>query len=129
MKPAALICLALAVFDLALGGMAVWKPLLYAHLFHPNLAAPPLDFIARTGVIWLFFGVVEALAAWKRNPVWFFAVGLFRLMEVPADVIYATMAIGTSLLSRCALFFAPLINLPVGVYLVTRIRVVERKSD
>lgn len=122
MRRAAIICLALSLFDLALGGMAVWKPLLYARFFHPDLAAPPLDFIARTGAIWLFFGVIEALAAWKQDPVWFFAVGLLRLMEVPADFVYATMAIGTPLAPRCVLFFAPFINFPLGVYLVTRIR-------
>lgn len=116
------ICIALSIFDFALGGVAVWQPKLYARIFHPGLADVPVDFIARTGMTWLFFGVVEAIAAWKRKPLWFFAVGLLRLMDVPADVAYATLARGASLMSRSAIFFAPLFNLAVGIYLVSRIR-------
>lgn len=119
---AAWLCIALSLFDFALGGVAVWRPQLYAQIFHPGLADVPVDFIARTGMTWLFFGVIEAIAAWKRRPLWFFAVGLLRLMDVPADVAYATLARGASLPSRSAIFLAPLFNLAAGIYLVSRLR-------
>jgi hypothetical protein len=112
-----LLCLLLGVFDLALGGTALFSPQTYADLFHPNLSDPPVDFIARTGCLWLFFAGVEIFAFYKRTALWFFAVGLLRLMDVPADLVYGTLAAGASSLSRAAIYLAPVFNLVSGIFL------------
>jgi hypothetical protein len=119
---ARVICLALAVFDLLLGGGAVLMPRNYASLFHPYLAEPPVDFIVRTGFIWLFFCFAETVAGTRKTVSsrarWFFIVGLLRLMDVPADLAYATLAHGAHWLSRAAIYSAPVFNAVVGVFLV-----------
>ncbi|HSA58445.1 MAG TPA: hypothetical protein VLJ37_02015, partial [bacterium] len=110
-----LLCLVLGIFDLALGGTALFSPQTYADLFHPNLADPQIDLIARTGCLWLFFAAVELFAFYKKTPLWFFAVGLLRLLDVPADLVYGTLAAGASPLSRAAIFLAPVFNLVSGI--------------
>jgi len=121
-RMARMVCFGLAVFDLVLGGGAVLFPRVYAALFHPYLSGPPIDFIVRTGFIWLFFCFAQTIAATRKTEDamarWFFIVGLLRLMDVPADLAYATLAQGASFLSRAALFCAPAINATVGIYLV-----------
>lgn len=119
MKPGLrpLLCLVLGLFDLALGGTALFSPQTYADLFHPHLANPPVDFIARTGCLWLFFAAVEFFAFYKKTALWFFAVGLLRLLEVPADLVYGTLAVGATPLSRAAIYFAPAFNLVSGIFL------------
>ena len=113
----AFLCLGLGLFDVLLGATAVFFPRAYAELFHPHLANPPIDFIARTGCLWLFFATVEFFAFYKKTALWFFAVGLLRLLDVPADLVYGTLAAGASALSRAAIFFAPPFNLAAGLYL------------
>ena len=117
-----MVCLGLAVFDLILGGGSVLYPRVYAALFHPYLAEPPVDFIVRTGFVWLFFCLAQTIAGTRRKVEaqvrWFFIVGLLRLMDVPADLAYAHLALGAHWLSRAALYSAPLINATLGGYLV-----------
>jgi hypothetical protein len=119
---ARVLCFNLAVFDLFLGGGTILFPKSYAALFHPLLADPPLDFIVRTGVIWLFFCFAQSVAFTRKTTEarvkWFFIVGILRLMDVPADFAYATLSQGATFLSRAALYSAPPINLAMGIFLV-----------
>lgn len=115
------ICLGLGLFDTLLGGMATISPDTYASIFHPYLADPPKDFIVRTGIIWLFFAASEITAFISRRPErFFFLVGMLRLMDVPADLAYGTLAEGASLFSRIAIYSAPIFNLLSGLYFLRR---------
>ena len=100
-KNGRLICWILVIVDIFLGGTAIFFPLLYSQIFHPELINPPIDFIVRTGVLWLIFALFQLIAAISKEPEkWFFLVGMIRLMEVPADIIYSILAIGSPPLSR-----------------------------
>ncbi len=112
------VCFALVIVDIVLGGSAVFFPQFYAKTFHPNLTQIPVDFIVRTGILWLVFALFQAIAVFSKHPKkWFFAVGIIRLMEVPADIVYGALAMGATLVSRLLIWIAPVVNMIFGVFL------------
>ena len=119
LKNGRVVCWMLVIVDIILGGSAVFFPDLYTSFLHPELIDPPYDFIARTGTLWLVFLVFQAVAATRKRPEkWFFLVGCIRLMEVPADIVYAILAIGATPMSRILILSAPVLNSIFGTYLV-----------
>jgi len=115
-----IVCMVLVVVDLVLGGTAVFFPYSYAEIFHPGLTTPPIDFIVRTGILWLGFAFFQGVAAFSKNPQrWFFVVSILRLMDVPADIIYGILAMGATMISRIMIWSAPLLNTLFGLYLLT----------
>lgn len=120
---------ALCAFDLLLGSIALFAPRWYADIFHPHLADPQFDLIRRMGVIWLMFCAVAAITATRSTrdiTRWFQVLAVLRLMEVPADLLYGTIAEGATWWSRALLYSAPPINLAAGLFLY---RVATRKWD
>jgi hypothetical protein len=120
------LCWALAALDLLLGGSAALFPATYLQLVHPHLPPSkyPVEWVVRTGGLWIVFSIVEAIAA--RSPAaakWFFTVAILRLMEVPADVVYGVLARGASEASRLAIFIAPVANAAAGMYLLAAARI------
>ncbi len=112
------ICLILVIVDLFLGGSSVFFPYFYSELLHPELTNPPIDFIMRTGVLWLVFAFFQFMALISKNPRnWFLIVAAVRLMDVPADVVYGIMAMGATLISRLMILSAPVINTICGIFL------------
>lgn len=113
----------LALFDLALGAQAAFLPDAYLRSMHPWFPqlhpAGPLYLLVRTGALWLFFFLVEALAALapRRRVLLVLIVGALRLMEVPADVAYLATADDLGGFGRAALVVSPIFNLGVGLYL------------
>ena len=72
-KNGRIVCWILVIVDIFLGGIAVFYPLFYAEILHPQLENPPVDFIVRTGVLWLIFAVFQLIAATSKEPEkWFF---------------------------------------------------------
>lgn len=125
-----MICGILVIVDIILGGLAIFFPHFYVQIFHPNLETFPFDFIARTGVLWLIFALIQFIAMISKNPKqWFFTVGLIRLMEVPADIVYGILAIGASLISRLMIFSAPILNFIIGIYLYLLSKNLDSKND
>ena len=113
-----LICWVLVLVDIFLGGSAVFFPYFYAELLHPGLTNPPIDFIIRTGILWLFFMVVQLRAATSKDPKkWFFAVAILRIMDIPADIAYGILALGATTMSQLMILSAPVINTLCGIYL------------
>lgn len=124
-----LICCALVIVDIFLGGMAVFFPYTYASFLHPDLSSPPIDFIIRTGILWLVFMIFQVIAAITKNPEkWFFIVGIIRLMEVPADIAYGILALGSPLISRLMILGAPVLNSIFGTLLVFISKELEKKN-
>lgn len=117
-KNGRLACFMLVIVDIFLGGAAVFFPYMYAEMLHPELADPPIDFIVRTGILWLVFALFQGIAATRKEPKnWFFLVGCIRLMEVPADIIYGALAIGATFTTRLMIWGAPVLNSFFGLYL------------
>ncbi|HWN69918.1 MAG TPA: hypothetical protein VNM90_19885, partial [Haliangium sp.] len=88
------LCWALFLFDLALGGVAAGWPELYLRVLHPELDVAQLDIIRRTGLLWLAFAVVAlrtATVAPDRRSHWFLVLAVVRLIDVPADLVYAVV--------------------------------------
>lgn len=108
----------LSVFDLVLGLCAVATPGLYVSLMHGSLDSTFL--VQRTGMIWLFFCACEtaAFVAPTRWPLFVFAVGILRLMDVPADAVYLVTSQSLTTLGRISLIAAPLFNAVVGIVLI-----------
>lgn len=114
------LCWGLFMFDLVLGTVCVFRPDVYLDIFHPTLDTPQVELIRRTGVLWLVFAAVAARAATvvpARRAAWFLVLAVLRLMDVPADALYAVTASGASVLSRALLWSAPPLNMAMGGYL------------
>ena len=117
-KNGRLVCLILVVVDIFLGGTAVFFPFFYSDLLHPELTNIPVDFIVRTGILWLVFAFFQFMALISKNPKnWFLVVAAVRLMDVPADIIYGILAIGATLITRLMILSAPILNTICGIYL------------
>ncbi len=119
------ICWLLAATDAVLGLGATLAPSAYLSVVHPHLpvSGHPYDWVVRTGALWLMFLVFELLGALSRAPAkWFFCVAMLRWMEVPADIVYGLLARGTSTLSQCAIFTAPVVNAIAGTLLLVAFR-------
>ncbi|MFN7972330.1 MAG: hypothetical protein U0166_08275 [Acidobacteriota bacterium] len=104
------------MFDLVLGGGTLLRPDLYLRLMQPGLV-PRSDLLPRTAAIWLVFGVVEAAAAIRPSRGLVVAVAAYRLMDVPADLVYRFTAEGLGAFGSTVLILAPAVNLAVGMLL------------
>ncbi|MBI4361950.1 MAG: hypothetical protein HY558_02120 [Euryarchaeota archaeon] len=118
---ARVICGALAILDVGLGGGALLAPGLYMGMVHPEAPGDPVYLLRRTGALWLMFALFQAIAFLRgpREPGWFLGVGVLRLVEVPADMVYLATAPGLSLFGTLAIGGAPPLNLLVGLLLVS----------
>jgi hypothetical protein len=111
--------------DAVLGCAAALFPGAYLSAVHPGLPQgdDPIDWVVRTGVIWLMFLVFEVFGAFSAAPGrWFFCVAMIRWMEVPADIAYGVLARGASPLSQAAIFTAPAVNAITGALLLAAFR-------
>src|SRR5687767_3744664 len=112
------ILVGLAIFDLLLGVSALFFPDLYLSLMHPRFGGGPTYLLARTGALWLGFAAAEAAAArWMHRDL-LLVVGAFRLLDVPADLVYVTHAGDLGAFGVAALVISPIVNLGVGLLLV-----------
>jgi len=108
------------LFDLLLGSVATFTPDLYLSIVHPHLEEPQRELIRRTGVLWLgfsFVAIYTATCSPARRARWFLVLGLLRLMEVPADLVYGMAAAGADTLGQVLILSAPPLNLGLGGYL------------
>lgn len=115
------LCWGLFLFDLILGSVATVWPEIYLGIFHPGLDTPQSDLVRRTGMLWLAFSAV-ALRAATVAPAgrarWLLVLAVLRLMEVPADTLYAVVMSGASTWSRALIAAAPALNLILGLVLL-----------
>lgn len=114
------LCWVLCIFDLVLGGAAGFFPTQYVAIFHAELDAPQFELIRRTGMIWLAFSAVALRAATAPAATrarWFLVLAVLRLMEVPADIAYASTMSGTTMFGRALVMVAPPLNLAIGWFL------------
>lgn len=118
-RTALALCWVLFLFDLALGGVAAAWPELYLRVIHPELDVSEVDLIRRTGTLWLAFAVV-ALRAATVAPAgrghWFLVLAVVRLLDVPADLVYAATMTGATTFSRLLVLSAVPVNLGLGLY-------------
>lgn len=114
----------LAVLDLGLGLTALLFPETYLGAMHPervgSRGAASSVLLRRTGMLWLGFAVVQGIAALDPagRPAWVLVAGAFRLLDVPADMVYFLTAGTLSTTGRYGLLLAPVFNLGVGVWFV-----------
>lgn len=115
------LCWGLFLFDLALGSVATLWPQLYLDIVHPALDTPQIDLVRRTGALWLAFSAVAlraATAAPALRARWFLVLAVIRLVEVPADAVYAALLSGASAWSQALIAAAPVLNLILGLFLL-----------
>ena len=108
----------LVILDLGLGGVALAFPDLYLGIMHTGTDGAFM--LQRTGVLWLFFCLCQLVAFLypARLPMAVFLVGMLRLMDVPADIVYHVTSTGVTVFGRFGLIAAPVFNILVGTYLV-----------
>ncbi len=114
------VCWGLFFFDLILGSIALALPSVYLLVFHPELIHPQVELVRRTGVLWLVFAAVALRAATAKSGhrgEWLRFLALLRLMDVPADIVYAATASGALPLGMGLLWSAPILNLALASYL------------
>ena len=112
----------LSMFDIGLGGKAAFKPRSYLELMHRLTAGEASTgtetFVRRTGALWLFFAALEGLAAAQPTPEVAFVVGVLRLMEVPADIVYGKRSKELTTFGKVGLVVSPIFNAVSGAFLV-----------
>ena len=114
----------MTLFDIGLGVCALVFPKLYLKLMHPHAGGvhPPAtsSLLARTGLLWLFFALVQGVASLDpvERPELVMVAGALRLMDVPADIGYLLSADDLGWLGKAGLVAAPLFNFGVGAMLV-----------
>ena len=114
----------MTLFDIGLGVSAVAFPEMYMKLMHPHAGGthPPAtsSFLARTGLLWLFFALVQGGASVDpvKRPEWVLVAGALRLMDVPADIGYLLSSDDQGWLGKAGLIAAPIFNLGVGSFMV-----------
>lgn|GEM_PF-3577871 len=108
----------LAVFDTFLGLFALLMPLSYMALMHSPSATGGYFMLQRTGMIWLFFAATQWIAFCypKRLSIFIPFVGLLRIMDVPADIVYYLTTSHTFYGEMIIL--APVLNAIVGGSLI-----------
>jgi hypothetical protein len=119
------LCWALVLFDLALGGVAVFWPELFMRVFPPALDPSQVDFVRRTGMLWLAFVVVAlrtATVAPDRRGHWFLVLAVVRLLDVPADLVYAATMNGGTIVNRLLVLSAVPANLFLGFFFYRQFR-------
>ncbi len=113
----------LTLFDIGLGLSALVFPKMYVDLMHPHdggLHLPAArSLLARTGLLWLFFALVQGAAGSNpvKHPELVLIAGALRLMDVPADIGYALTSHDKGLLGKAGLVAAPIFNLGFGAFL------------
>ena len=115
-----IIALGLFLFDLLLGLFTAIWPEVYFSIVHPELPDPQIELLRRSGGMWLAFAVVALITATCQRDVrarWFMVLGWFRLIEVPADLLYGLTATGTGAYGQILILAAPPLNLLIGGYL------------
>lgn len=115
-----IIALTLFFFDLLLSAFTAAWPEVYLSIIHPDLAEPQVELLRRSGGMWLAFSIVALIAATCPRDVrarWFMVLGWFRLIEVPADLLYGLTATGTGDFGRIIILAAPPLNFLIGGYL------------
>jgi hypothetical protein len=85
---------------------------------HPRFGGGGTYLLARTGAIWLVFAAVEAAAAVTLRRELILVVAAFRLMDVPADLVYLAHAGDQGWFGTVALVVSPIVNLAVGLWLI-----------
>ncbi|MBN4061988.1 hypothetical protein JYU20_02175 [Bacteroidales bacterium AH-315-I05] len=121
MKLAKLICLCLALFDLILSVCVLLFPDFFLQIFQPSALESSTVMLQRTGMLWVVFILVELWAYIKGEKMieLFLIVGAFRLMDVPADLLWLLLGKGFTWFGVLGLVIAPLFNLIAGIYLVS----------
>ena len=120
-KTGRIICWILVIVDSLLGTLATFFPQTACTLMQPHVTTAdcPADLIRRTGVVWLMYLILQLCAARSRHPArWFFSVGLIRLVEVPADLVYGVLAQDLAGVARWLILLAPVCNGAFGILLV-----------
>jgi len=111
----------LVVIDLVLGPVAVFFPPFYMRIIHPySPPDTPVFLLQRAGMVWFGYLVVQTIAFFRYTdlPEWVLVVGVSRLIEVPADALYVSIATGFGWFGRFGLIVAPTFNLIAGLLLV-----------
>jgi len=110
----------LCLFDVALGVVAVLFPHTYLQLFHPRAPVETTGLLGRAGIFWLGYAVVQGLAffSYKWLPESVLVVGVLRLIEVPADLVYVSHGSGFGYFGHAALVVCPAFNLLAGSWLL-----------
>ena len=108
----------LAILDLGLGGVALAFPDIYLDIMHTGTDGAFM--LQRTGVLWLFFCLCQLVAFLypARLPMFVFLVGMLRLMDVPADIVYHVTSPGVTAFGRFGLVAAPIFNIVAGTCLI-----------
>ncbi len=108
----------LTVFDIFLGLFALLMPTSYMSLMHLPSMTSCYFMLQRTAMLWLFFATVQLIAFIypKRLHMFVFLVGMLRIMEVPADILYY-FTTGTTFYGNM-IILAPLLNTIVGSLLI-----------
>ncbi len=108
----------LVLFDIFLGLFALLMPVAYMSLMHSPSLAGSFFMLQRTAMIWLFFAGVQLVAFLypKRFPIFVFLVGILRIMEVPADIVYY-LTTSTTFYGQM-IILAPVLNTIVGSVLI-----------
>lgn len=125
----------LAVLDLGLGLTALFFPETYLTGMHSAPVGPGVlasgSLLRRTGTLWLGFAAVQGVAALDPTgrPAWVLVAGAFRLLDVPADLVYFLSAGTLSGPGFYGLLLAPWFNLAVGAwFLRSGYRGLEREA-
>lgn len=122
----------LVLIDIVLGSVAVFFPHLYMSIIHPYAAADtPVYLLQRAGTVWFGYLVIQTIAffRYQETPEWVFTVGISRLIEVPADLLYVIVGTGFGWFGRFGLIAAPTFNLIAGIVLLRRYFKVAKASQ
>ncbi len=104
---------AFGAWDLVLALATIVTPGLWFRWFHGSAYVDPQALLARTGAVWLAFGVFQLYAwrSWQRRPFWLAVVGGMRLSELFADWTYLFRAADVTPLGARALLLATATNI------------------
>jgi len=128
-RAAKLVCMGLALFDIALGGFTVLKPRWMMRILAPGEEPAGEALLRRSGTTWLFFAVVQAWAAMdSQNPVALRAVAVLRFQDVPTDLVWLSSGSGFGWFGKFSLILAPTFNFMVGCFLAHVARRIEKKE-
>jgi hypothetical protein len=107
-KITSLLLLVFGLWDIVLAAAALVTPGLWFRLFHGVGYNDPEALLARTGAVWLAFGVFQLYAwrKWEQQPYWLAVVGGMRLSEIFADWTYLFGAHDITSLGASALLTA-----------------------
>lgn len=112
--------LVLALWDLALFGVAVFAPEFWIESIHGAALPDPMGLLPRTGAIWLAFAAFQLVAflKWRTAPFWLCFVSGLRASELLADWTYLWFATSITATGRISLLLTPVLNLSISGYLL-----------